>query len=590
MQYTVGIDLGTTNSVMTWFENGTDDVQFQICPIQQLIAPGVREEVEYLPSFLYQPLEKECESEKINDFKLHGLESQWVSGLYARDRGAEISSRFVSSAKSWLCQPNFDKKKPVLPFNSEDDIEKISPYQAMVQYLKHLAFAWMYKMNCELKDQSVILTVPASFNEEARSLTEEAAREIGLVDLTLLEEPQAALYAWVSAGDLWRKEVSEGDVVLVCDIGGGTSDFSLIKVEEHGGNLHLERTAVGNHILLGGDNMDLAIAYQAKMKIEKEKNKKLSAWQLRSLWCKARQVKELLLSGENENAQLTLLGSGSKLIGGAMKANFSRDEVLQFLTDGFFPECTFEDAPVETSSSGLHELGLSYAADAAITKHIAHFLKNQSTNENFRWPTKILFNGGVFECSSMRQRMTRVINTWLVNKGQNEIVELTHTSLNHAVSRGAAYFGWTKQGHGIKIRAGISRSYYVMVESAMPSIPGFPPPQKAYCIVPFGMGEGEERELDQETFSLSTGVPVRFQFMASTCRQEDQVGESLENWDEDLEPASEMETVLESDQNLVSPVPVRLGARVNDVGVLELFFRHTDSDRQWKLEYSVREP
>ncbi|MBF0197535.1 MAG: Hsp70 family protein, partial [Planctomycetes bacterium] len=510
--------------------------------------------------------------------------------IFARDRGAEVPARFVSSVKSWLCQSGVDRKKNFLPFQSEEDLTKISPFSVTKHYLNYIAHSWQQSMECPLSEQEITLTVPASFDEEARKLTEEAAREVGFQKLTILEEPQAALYSWVAAqGEEWRKEVEEDDVILVCDIGGGTSDFSLITVVNKDGNLALERSAVGEHILLGGDNMDLALAYQAKARMESKK--KLTSWQLRSLWFKARQIKEKLLSGEDDKAQFTVLGTGiKKLIGGTLKAEFSAKEVQSILVDGFFPKCSIEDHPKEAKAAGLQEIGLNYASDASITKHLAKFLSRQSESESFKWPTKILFNGGVFNCDNMRERCIEVINSWLSEVGEKEVSCLNHRSLDNAVALGASYYSSARQGKGIRIRAGIPRSYYIQVESAMPAIPGMEAPQKAVCIAPFGMEEGTSDSLKSETFALTTGIPASFQFLSSTIRQEDGVGQILEDWDEEeLELTSPMDVTLENSEGLANPVPVNIGAAVTEVGTLELFFTHTESERRWKLEYNVRD-
>lgn len=589
--YTVGIDLGTTNTVVSYFKHTDQEPQLQLLEIQQITEPGVKEKKAQLPSFLYQPLQSELENDDGQDYKLPWSKGTWIAGTYARDRGAEVPHRFIASAKSWLCQHNINRKEAFLPFQSEDDVDKVSPFAATVQYLEHLVGCWNQEMNLPLQEQTIVLTVPASFDEEARKLTEEAAIQAGLNNLTLLEEPQAALYAWVAhQGDQWRNEVNENDVILVCDIGGGTSDFSLIKVSNHEGNLQLERSAVGDHVLLGGDNMDLALAYHAKARMEE--NKKLTTWQVRSLWFKARQIKENLLSGKSDKAQFTILGTGlKKLIGGTIKAEFSKDEVQTILTDGFFPKCGIEDHPQENKKAGVQEMGLPYANDAAITKHLAQFLCKQSSGkEDFVWPTKILFNGGVFNCDPMRERVIGVINNWLRENGQKDIQALNHRSLDQAVAFGASYYGWARSGQGIRIRAGIPRSYYIEVASAMPAIPGMPAPKRALCIAPFGMEEGSEATLKGETFALTTGEPASFQFLSSTIRQDDLHGDSVEDWDEnEIELSLNMDTVLENSSELTNPIPVRLGAKVTEVGTLELYFQHTDSDRKWKLEYQVRD-
>ena len=587
-EFTVGIDLGTTNSVVSFFKNNEESPRIELLKIRQCVSAGVVEEREVLPSFLYHPLESERNAELSET--LPWQKSHWTTGVYARDRGVEVPGRFIASAKSWLCQNNSDRKEPFLPYQSEDVDEKLSPFKATVMYLQHIAGCWQEVMGSGLGEQSVVLTVPASFDEEARKLTEEAARSAGIVDLIILEEPQAALYAWVAAhGDKWREEVEKDDVILVCDIGGGTSDFSLIKVVDQSGNLGLERTAVGEHILLGGDNMDLALAYQAKVKMEDKK--KLNASQLRTLWFKARQVKEDILKGKTDKAQFTVLGTGlKKLIGGTIKAEFSPDEVKSILVDGFFPKCGVEDHPKEQVKSGVQEMGLPYASDPAITRHLARFLSRQSESEDFIWPTKILFNGGVFNCDAMRECLLSIINSWSEELGKSNIMPLNHSSLDNGVAKGASYYGWTRDGKGIRIRAGIPRSYYLSIESAMPAIPGMPAQQKAFCIAPFGMEEGSDIALTQKTFALTTGEPASFQFLSSTVRHDDGCGTILEDWNEDeLEETSVMEVTLDAVPNVDNPVPVQLGAKVTETGTLELFFKHTNSEREWLLEYRVRE-
>ena len=586
--YTVGIDLGTTNSVVSYFENEIENPEINLLKIKQNIEPGVVEEKEVLPSFLYYPLQSELDADLTEKFAWQ--KNNWIAGAYARDRGVEVPGNFVSSAKSWLCQNNMNRKEAILPFQSEDCPQKISPFEASIIYLETIAGCWREKMDSDLGEQNIILTIPASFDEEAKKLTEEAATKAGFKNLILLEEPQAALYAWVaSQGDNWRNEVEKDDVILVCDIGGGTSDFSLIKVVSEEGNLSLQRTAVGEHILLGGDNMDLALAYHAKAKMEA--SKKLNASQLRSLWYKARKVKEDILKGKTEKAQFTILGTGLKrLIGGTLKAEFTPEEVQNILVDGFFPNCQFDEHPVEQNNAGIQEIGLPYASDAAITKHLARFIARQIDTPNFSWPSKILFNGGVFNCDKMRSRLLEVINGWLSSVDQENIIPLNHSSLDHAVAKGASYYGCTRAGKGIRIRSGISRSYYIQVASAMPAIPGMPAPQKAFCIAPFGMEEGSEVKLEGKSFALTTGMPASFQFLSSTIRTEDQSGTVLEDWDdEELEETSNMEVTLDSVPDLDNPIPVQLGTKVTETGTLEIFFKHTESERQWQLEYSVRE-
>jgi hypothetical protein len=583
----VGIDLGTTNTVVSYLPLGDEGGCGAVLDINQVTEPDLKDKLPKLPSFLTQPLQAEREQQ---DYTLPWNDGPWVLGAHAKERGAEVPNRSISSAKSWLCQSSVDRKAAILPFKSDEDMEGLSPFGATVLILEHVSGAWQSEQGSNLGDQEVILTVPASFDEQARKLTEEAARQAGIANLTILEEPSSALYAWLAAeGEAWRDAVSEGDVILVCDIGGGTSDFSLIRVNGEGGQLSLERVAVGEHILLGGDNMDLALAYQAKAKMEKKK--KLNSKQLRSLWFQARQVKEQLLGGKAEVANFTVLGAGlKKLIGGTVKTELSAKEALSFLIDGFFPECELGDEPQREMAQGIQELGLPYAKDAAITKHLAAFLAKQSGSESFVWPNKILFNGGVFNCSAMRERVLAVINTWLASQKVTSIEALNYRSLDDAVALGASYYGSSRKGKGIRIKAGIARSVYVEVASSMPAIPGMPAPRKAFCVAPFGMEEGSELQCEGETFALQTGVPAKFSFLSSTVRQEDGGGEVLEDWGEDeLDPAASMTVELDACPELPNPVPVRLGAKVTEVGTLELYFVHGESGRRWKLEYQVRD-
>ena len=588
-RYIVGIDLGTTNTVVSYIEKSCEESspKFALLDILQVTSAGIKSELKKLPSFLLQPLDAEREQ---FDYKLPWAKGPWVVGAHARDRGAEVPGRFVSSAKSWLCQNNVNRKEAFLPFKTDDDGERISPFVATVKIIEHCAGVWAQKMSCPLGEQEVVLTVPASFDEQARKLTEEAAREAGLFQLTILEEPQAALYAWLAEeGERWRDLVKEDDVILVCDVGGGTSDFSLITVTNENGNLALERTAVGEHILLGGDNMDLALAYRAKAKMEEKK--KLNTSQIRSLWFQARAVKEDLLGGKSSKATLTVLGTGlKKLIGGTIKAEFEAQEALSFLVDGFMPKCKWTDQPQQQQGLGVQEVGLPFASDAAITKHLAQFIQKQSRAENFKWPNKVLFNGGVFNCKAMRERMLDVLNLWMKEQGSAAVATLNYQSLDDAVAIGACYYGWSRTGKGIRIRAGIPRSYYIEVASSMPAIPGMDPPKKAYCVAAFGMEEGSEVSLKGETFALTTGRVAQFSFLSSTLRQEDLAGVMLEDWEEgEVEPASTMQVELENSPELGNPVPVKLGARVTEVGTLELYFEHAASGKRWRLEYRVRE-
>jgi len=455
-----------------------------------------------------------------------------------------------------------------------------------------------------LAEQDVLLTVPASFDEEARELTRRAAEQAGFERVTLLEEPQAAFYAWLeSQGDSWRKRIKLGDLVLVCDVGGGTTDFSLIAVSEENGDLVLKRVAVGDHILLGGDNMDLALARLLQQKLEAE-GQRINTYQLQALWHQCRSAKEYLFEHPKSSKQdVTLLGKGAKLVGGTVKTVLLREELNRVLVEGFFPKVKRDEAPVPQRRIGFQELGLPYAADAAVTKHLARFLSQQVKNspqaEDIRTgpsgmacPTHILFNGGVMKAEVLRERLVEVLNGWLVQEGFEPLSTaniLNAPDLEHAVARGAAYYGRARSGHGVRIRSGVSRTYYIGIESAMPAVPGLEAPMKALCVAPFGMEEGTEAVVPQREFGLVVGEPAEFRFLSSTIRKQDHVGDLLQDWGNDIEELSPLEVTLTIEGQQGTVLPVRLQSRVTEIGTLELWCVSRDGTNRWKLELNVRE-
>ncbi|MFT3706971.1 MAG: Hsp70 family protein [Archangium sp.] len=587
-QYAIGIDLGTTHSALSYQSMAAKagrGASQAVLPVPQLTAPGTLESKQLLPSFLYLAATQE--------FPAGSLALPWnkkaevVTGEFARTHGAKVPSRLVSSAKSWLCHPGIDRRSAVLPWGAPEDVKKVSPVEASARYLEHLRHAWE-KDFPSLNDQEVVVTVPASFDASARDLTLEAAKQAGLSRVTLLEEPQAALYAWLEAmGDGWRKQLKPGDVLLVVDVGGGTSDFSLIGVTEKNGELQLERQAVGDHILLGGDNMDLALAYTLNEKL-KSSGKNLDQWQLAALTAACRSAKEALY----ENAKLdkhpiTVPGRGSSLIGGTIKTELAREELDRVLTHGFFPQVKVDEAPTTARRTGLAQVGLPYAQDAAITRHLGAFLTRQASSLGlktpFARPTAVLFNGGVFKATTLRTRVMDTLNAWL--GAGSEARELAGADLDLAVARGAAYYGWVKAGHGIRIRGGTARSYYVGVESSMPAVPGFAPPVKALCVAPFGMEEGTQADVPPQEFGLVVGEPTRFRFFSSSTRREDKVGDFLEDVN-GLDELAPIETALEGSGGAL--IPVNLQAAVTELGALELRCLQRGGKGKWKLELSVR--
>jgi hypothetical protein len=445
------------------------------------------------------------------------------------------------------------------------------------------------------------LTVPASFDAVARELTVEAARAAGLEHITLLEEPQAAYYAWIDASrDAWRTQVEVGDVVLVCDVGGGTTDLTLIAVSEEEGQLVLTRVAVGDHILLGGDNMDLALAHAAAQTFA-QRGIKLDAGQMQMLWHSCRMAKETLFTeAQLTGAPITVLGRGSRVIGGTLKGELSRVEVERVLVDGFFPVCPADAEPQKQRTAGLQELGLPYAADPAVTKHLAAFLHRnlealaqraptRRSKKKTSQPTAVLFNGGVFKADPLRQRLVKVLNHWADKAGAMAVRVLQGTDFDLAVARGAAYYGLVRRGRGVRIRGGTARSYYVGVESSLPAVPGSPPPLKALCVVPFGMEEGTEADVPNQEFGLVVGEPAEFRFLGSTVRRSDPVGTLVEEWEGQIDELSPLSTTLEAPGNEGRTVPVHLHSKVTEVGTLELWCISRDGKQRWKLEFSVRE-
>jgi hypothetical protein len=604
-KYSVGIDLGTTHCVLSYVEiSESDDTEIdqQVMAIPQLTSPGTVEDKLQLPSFLYQAHEAE-----ISDGEIAlpwNANPENIVGEIARNLGSKTPIRLVSSAKSWLCHAGVDCKAPILPSEAPEEVERVSPFHATTAYLQHLYDAWNNQHpDAPLDQQDVTITVPASFDPAARELTVDAAKSVGLNQAVLLEEPQSALYSWIEKthGD-WRNHANIGDIILVIDIGGGTTDLSLIAVTEIEGNLELTRIAVGDHILLGGDNMDLALAYTVKAKLEQE-GKQLEAWQIQALTHGCRDAKEkILIDPDADNIPLIIPNRGSSLIGGTLRTELTREEVNRVLVEGFFPQVTVDERPMSRARTGLRTAGLPYAQDAGITRHLAAFLAKQLSasedlqdislpeNASFLHPTAVLFNGGVLKSELLGQRLMEVLNSWLTNEQAPTARLLEGADLDLAVARGAAYYGYVRKGKGVRIKGGTAASYYVGVESAMPAVPGMTPEVQALCIAPFGMEEGTEQTLPDDEFGLIIGEPVKFRFFSSNTRREDQVGTRLDHWsDDELEELDEIEITLpEENYSPGQIIPVYLCAAVTEVGTLELQAVSRQNDHRWKIEFDVR--
>jgi hypothetical protein len=590
-QYIIGIDLGTTNSALAYAELNGEHPSVKLLSIPQLVAPATVESRDLLPSFLYLASKQEGATGAYDLLWAKGRD--FAVGEMARRQSAELPDRTVGAAKSWLCHSRIDRHQAILPWGASDDLPKVSPVTATRRYLEHLVAAWdQAHPEALLNGQHVVLTVPASFDASARELTREAASAAGLPDdLVLLEEPQSAVYAWLTAlGDRWRKVLKVGDTLLVCDVGGGTTDLTLVGVSEEAGELTLKRLAVGNHLLLGGDNMDLALAhYVAGLFAKKGVN--LDPWQSVSLWHSCRQAKETLLSLDGPKKHpISVLGRGSKLIGGTVTVDVSKEAVLQLLVDGFFPACHVTDRPARQRVSGFQEIGLPYEADAAVTRHLAAFLQNHGTDDGGpARPTHVLFNGGVYKADAFRTQLMQTLGTWFP-ENRPQLLEGDH-DLDHAVARGAAYYGWAKVKGGVRIRGGTARSYYIGIETAGLAIPGAPRPLKALCVVPFGMEEGTELDVPSDAIGLIVGQPAHFRFFSSSTRKDDQPGVRLQRWvDDEIVETDSLEATLPKDDAIDDHyVPVQFHTQLTELGVLELWCVSTRGSGRWKLEFSVRE-
>jgi hypothetical protein len=606
-RFSIGIDLGTTHCALSYVDIAGSDgekTSSGVLAIPQLTAPGAVEGQPLLPSFLYLPHADELPP---GDLALPwASEPGQIVGELARSRGATTPIRLVSSAKSWLCHPGVDRRAAILPSDAPPEVARVSPLEASIRYLTHMRRAWdAAHPEAPFTQQDITVTIPASFDPAARELTAEAARSAGFESLTLLEEPQSALYNWIQGSEgRWRKDVKPGDIILVVDVGGGTSDFSLIAVIERAGNLELHRVAVGDHILLGGDNMDLTLAHVVARKLAAA-GTQLDAWQMRALTYACRAAKETLLSDSDAQTMPIVVPSrGSKLIGGSIRTELTREEVSSVILEGFFPQVEAAARPATRTRAGLTQFGLPFAQDAAVTRHLAGFLGRQvnalselegfagrqPAGAGFLHPTAVLFNGGIFKSRILAERTLATINAWLAAESAEPARMLAGADMDLAVARGAAYYGYVRRGQGVRIRGGTAQSYYVAVESSMPAIPGMEPPIQALCVAPFGMEEGTEAEVQEQEFGLVVGEPVHFRFFGSTVRRQDHIGTMLEFWGPDeLQELDEIQATLPPEGRQPGEiVQVKLHARVTEAGTLELSALPRHGGERWKVEFDVR--
>ena len=608
-RFSLGIDLGTTNCAIALTDLEAD--QTEVLEVTQILGPNRIGERRTLPSALYIPHHAEFPE---NSFPLpweNETGDGRIIGHFAREHGALVPDRLVTSAKSWLANAHIDTRQESLPWGSDIQEDKLSPFECSRRYLDHLKNAFLYAgraqgRNRDLSETEMVLTVPASFDAVARNLTAEAAEAAGLGKVTLLEEPQAAFYAWIAEADReWRSLIGPGDIVLVCDVGGGTTDFSLIAVTDNNGTLELDRISVGEHILLGGDNMDLALGYTLQARLEAE-GKSLDSWQFLALVHAASRAKvELFDNDALTEAPIAVPSRGSSLFARTVSTNLDRATLDRVVLDGFFAKTTISDLPQETRGVGLQEFGLPFAADPVISKHLARFLvrsganlknnqtlsalvERQSGSNEFLLPTAVLFNGGVFKSGPIRSRVLELLASW--NQGQ-AVRELRGIELDLAVAKGASFYGRTRvTGKGIRIKAGAARSYYIGLETSMPAVPGFKPPVKALCVVPQGMQEGSELLIEGRDFGLLTGHPAEFRFFSSADRSGDGPGQILPDAERELEETASLEINLPPLPELPpgQVVPVQINSVVTELGTLELWMKHLSSDRRWKVEFQIR--
>ncbi|HWE53210.1 MAG TPA: Hsp70 family protein [Bryobacteraceae bacterium] len=557
----VGIDLGTTNSALAWIDpEQAEDTSFppiHIFDIPQLVAPNRIEPRRTLPSFLL-------------------LEEGQPVGTYAREQGAIVPTRLVHSAKSWLSNADVDRTAKILPWDAGEGGRVLSPVEVSARFIAAFREAWDNQAagpgsvanHGALADQEVVLTVPASFDEEARELTVKAAAEAGLPRITLLEEPAAAFYSWI-ANNLARsrKALADGQIVLVCDVGGGTTDFSLIRVSREGDKIDFTRTAVGKHLLLGGDNLDLTLAWLAESKIGKQ----LSIRQRSGLRRQCSAAKEILLCDPRRHSvEINVLGGGSSIIGGTLKTEITRDEALELTLEGFLPLTPRGEKPKEEKRSLFRELGLPYVSDPAVSRHLAAFLESAG-----QVPDAILFNGGFFIPEICRTRVADILENWYGRRP--EIFE--NRDLDLAVASGAAYYSYVKStGSGVLVRGGLPRAYYVGLND-----------NSAVCLVPRGAEEGDTVEVDREDLQLVANKPVAFRLISSLTRTDDKPGQVVEFAPtEEIHQHAPLEAVIRFGKGGERLVPVKLGARLTETGTLETWCDSKVSDNRWRLQFQLR--
>ncbi|CAB3779986.1 Chaperone protein HscA [Paraburkholderia ultramafica] len=628
-RYSVGIDLGTSNTVLAYAEAGAQDgsrggsQQIRVFEIEQLVSPGEVAARPLLPSVRYHAAEGELSA---GDLQLPWSRAERaagdaaaqpvVIGRLARLLGAQVPGRLVASAKSWLSHASVDRVAPILPWGAADDVRKVSPVEASASYLAHVRAAWNQRFpDAPLEQQDVVLTVPASFDEGARALTVEAARMAGLPALRLLEEPQAAFYDWLfHHRERLASELAHTRLVLICDVGGGTTDLTLIEVGMRDGEPQLTRIGVGNHLMLGGDNMDLALAHLVEARLPGgDARPRLSAASLSQLVERCRGAKEQLLGPQApDSTSITLLGAGSKLIGGARTAQVTREEVERVIVDGFFPAVGSHERPGRPRGA-IVEFGLPYATDAAVTRHIAAFLgrfaaqsrkalgaglsdssgasgsgseHSDGGEDALPVPDTLLLNGGVFRAEALTQRLADTLGTW-----RGAALNVLHNdNPDVAVARGAVAYSLARAGNAPKIGGGSPRSYFLVLDESADGKADADSVQRGICLLPRGTEEGHEILIADRTFALRLGHPVRFHLVSSSADTLYQAGELTDLASGDFVRLPPIATVVQPrGERKARETTVRIATSLTEVGTLDVHCIELDDPAQrWLLEFQLR--
>lgn len=579
--YFIGIDLGTTHSAVYYSQSGQSQVgRIQQLAIPQFIAAGQVDSRPLLPSFVYFPHDTEFLE---SDLLLPWGKAHSIVGQLARELGAKSSGRLVQSAKSWLCHSRVGADENVLPIDALEEVEKISPAAVTEILLTHLVNAWKVSFpNAPITEQNVVITVPASFDPAARAITEQSAERVGLRS-RLIEEPLAAFYAWLSDQKNWAENLTVNEHILVVDVGGGTTDLSLIQAVEKDGALGLERVAVGRHILLGGDNMDMTLTYHLAAQLA-QNGTHLEPWQITGLTQACREAKERLLSNADiAETSVVVPSRGRSLFNNSVKATLTQADVQQLLIEGFFPQVELGEQAHKVARSGFSSINLDYEGDPAITRHISEFLSRHDVK-----PSKILLNGGVFNATVIRNTLEARLQNLL---GDIPLTMLTPSHLDYAVAKGATYYAKVQAEGGVKVKSGLASNYYIGVASPMPAIPGMAPPVDAICVAPFGLEEGSEEQMLPNEFSLVVGESVIFRFFQSKNNEVDAVGNVVSAFAlGQLNELSPLSVRLDAGHYQAGEmVRIYLTARVTELGLLLLQAHDTQSDLNWTIEFQVRE-